>query len=78
MITYTNHPITPSCLINEVFEFFGEVNHFQIMFSKNKNLCTFFILGCSRKNPHLPDGWDSGNSRGRGVKDSGNPGGRGG
>ena len=25
-----------------------------------------FILGCSRKNPHLPDGWDSENSRGRG------------
>ena len=23
-------------------------------------------MGCSRKNPHLPDGWDSGNSRGRG------------
>ena len=23
-------------------------------------------LGCSRKNPHLPDGWDSGNSRRRG------------
>ena len=22
--------------------------------------------GCSRKNPHPPDGWDSGNSRGRG------------
>ena len=34
-------------------------------------------LGCSRKNPHPPDGWDSGNSRGRGVKYSGNPGGRG-
>ena len=25
-----------------------------------------FLLGCSRKNPHPPDGWDSGNSRGRG------------
>ena len=35
-------------------------------------------LGCSRKNPHPPDGWDSGNSRGRGVKDPGNLGGRGG
>ena len=23
-------------------------------------------LGCARKNPHLPNGWDSGNSRGRG------------
>ena len=35
-------------------------------------------MGCSRKNPHTPDGWDSGNSRGRGVNDSGNPGGTGG
>ena len=25
-----------------------------------------FKLGCSRKNPHPHDGWDSGNSRGRG------------
>ena len=25
------------------------------------------------KNPHTPDGWDSGNSRWRGVKDPGNP-----
>ena len=25
-------------------------------------------LGCSRKNPHPPDGWDSGNSRGRGGR----------
>ena len=24
------------------------------------------IMGCSRKNPHPPDGWDSGNSRRRG------------
>ena len=23
-------------------------------------------MGYSRKNPHPPDGWDSGNSRGRG------------
>ena len=26
------------------------------------------VLGCSRKNPHPPDGWDSGNSRGRGGR----------
>ena len=25
-----------------------------------------FTMGCCRKNPHLPDGWDSGNSHGRG------------
>ena len=25
-------------------------------------------MGCSRKNPHPPDGWDSRNSRGRGGK----------
>ena len=25
-------------------------------------------MGCSRKNPHPPDGWDSGNSRGRGGR----------
>ena len=36
------------------------------------------ILGYSRKNPHLPDGWHAGNSRRRGVEGSGNPGGRGG
>ena len=35
-------------------------------------------LGCSRKNPYPPDGLDSGNSCGRGVKDPGNLGGRGG
>ena len=30
-------------------------------------LCMIMIImGCSRKNPHPPDGWDSGNSRGRG------------
>ena len=28
-------------------------------------LCRF-LLGCSRKNPQPHDGWDSGNSRGRG------------
>jgi len=36
------------------------------------------LMGYSRKNPHPHDGWDSGNSRRRGVKDHGNPGGRGG
>ena len=35
-------------------------------------------MGYSRKNPHLPDGWHAGNSRGRGVEGSGNPGRRGG
>jgi len=38
-------------------------------------------MGFSRKNPHTPDGWDSGNSpggEGGGVKDPGNPGRRGG
>jgi len=34
-------------------------------------------MGYSRKNPHLPDGWYAGNSRGRGVEGSGSPGGRG-
>ena len=33
-------------------------------------------LGCSRKYPHPHHWWDSGNSHMRGVKDSGNPGGR--
>ena len=26
------------------------------------------VMGYSRKNPHPPDGWDSGNSRGRGAQ----------
>ena len=30
------------------------------------SLLANFTLGCSRKNLHPPDGWDSGNSRGRG------------
>ena len=29
-------------------------------------LLTIEVLGYSRKNPHLPDGWDSGNSHRRG------------
>ena len=35
-------------------------------------------MGYSRKNAHPPDGWQTGNSRGRGVDGSGNPSGRGG
>ena len=39
------------------------------------------IMGCSRKNPHLPDRWHAGNSHGRGggrgVKGSRSPGRRG-
>ena len=33
---------------------------------KYENIQLTTALGCSRKNPHPPDGWDSGNSRGRG------------
>jgi len=40
--------------------------------------CLKVQMGYSRKNPHLPNGWHAGNSRGRGVDGSGNPGGRGG
>ena len=42
------------------------------------NYLTITLMGYSRKNPHLPDGWHAGNSHGRGVKGFGIPGGRGG
>ena len=28
-----------------------------------------FEMGCSRKNPHLPDGWQTGNPGGRGGRE---------
>ena len=40
-------------------------------------MAMFVPLGYSTKNPHPPDGWHAGNSRGGGVEGSGNPGGRG-
>ena len=38
----------------------------------HKEKCTIWVV--PEKNPHTPDGWDSGNSGGREVKDPGNPG----
>ena len=45
---------------------------------KGNKFFLLFAIGLFQKKSAPPDGWDSGNSRGRGVKDPGNPGRRGG
>ena len=43
------------------------LNWFQNYLSNRKQIVKYnSTMGYSRKNPHLPDGWHAGNSRGRG------------
>ena len=56
------HWIKPLCL-----KFYFNHNHqWNLIWFKWK--IEGLKMGCSRKNPHTPDGWDSGNSRGRGGR----------